>query len=233
MSTFSEIVDAVAQDTGRSGAKQLPSVIRAVNSTLMDFETNDSEYQRSEFAYTHDYERFGQQNAFEKCSIPLPADYQRIEAIITDLDQIVHRVKPGLTSILSKDKNRYYIANGMLHFAACFKKHIYISYFRVRRDFLYYPQPMRLIRTSLNPMHDCAYEYRHPSTDTWIPYDPTNEQMLQSFNRHTDWICDLYGKIVELGAASTLHNRSGNESIGARLYQEYQTKRTAIVAGRV
>lgn len=232
MSTFSEIVDAVAQDTGRAGVAKLPSVIRAVNNTLRDFSGNANELQRSEFSYAHPTARFTPPTAFEKIKIKLPPNYERFEAIVTDLNQIVHEVKPGMESLISAGKNRYYIADGHVHISACFKQNINFSYFTVRRGFRYFPTPLRLIRTSQSYNHEVAYEYRMPQTPNWLPYNPTDDAMVESYARHVDWITDAYAEIVELGSASTLHNRAGNESIGARLFQQYNNQRATVIAGR-
>lgn len=233
MATFSEIVDNVAQDTGEVSPAKLPSVIRVVNNILRDFIGNSDEHQRAELLFEHPTARFNPPNAYEKVSIPLPSDYQKIEVIMTDLDQIVHKVKPGIESAMAKGKNRYYIADGQLHMSACFRHSVSISYFKVRRSFRYFPLPLRLIRTSEGFTHDSSYEYRYPATQDWVGYTPRNPDMEASYNRHVDWVCDLYGHVVELGAASSLHNRKGNAEVGRNLYNQYENQRRGIIAGRI
>lgn len=216
--TFSEIVDAVAVQTGYIG--QLRLVISFANNAI-----NQLRPIRHFSSLREDYIN----NGHAKLTVPMPQNYaSMLSAQDLEGKKIYTHRRPGLGTLVNPTSHWFYESGDALVFNG-YSRGITIAYYVTSKHFVYYAPEYRLLR-STETEGEHLYDYRAPQTNDWLPLDYANPQYSELIKRHTNWIITQHADVVLTGALSGAYNAKGQLDNGARMFQLFASERTKIQA---
>lgn len=213
--TFSEIVDALAESVV-GGSQSLTDVIIYVQNAITD--ANIDNYANSWFV--------------QELSVPiqqlvggnrwmLPGDF--MHCLEVNYDYINIPIPEKRLGVVQPNSNRFwYQAGRYLAFAGNPHQVVNIAYQQHIPTYPYYPPEKRLLRSSPDP--DMVFDWRPHQDADWITFNPSDDQHLASYRRHTNSFIEKWGSIVLIGAKASSFNESGNLNEGGRLFTEFNRK---------
>lgn len=222
MPTFSEIVDQVAIQSGYQS--NLGLVAGFVNNAMHGLTPLKHHSQLREVTYYPEKShKFKTSHSF-----PIPEDLATIRAVRVDGRVFVSEKKPGLGQVLIEDHYFYYLIEDQLAVRGPISDRLELAYYKVLRNFLYYPREKRLLREATSEGQH-RFEYRVPQTDEWIPYNRSAPDQRASYDRHMNWILDHHHSAVTNGALSSALNARGDIEAGGRLFQAFNQEKRLIM----
>ena len=230
MRTFSEIIDIAIATTKLPNYLQY--AISAANSIIQDLNTNhDSAFDLSEvrinvpIEYSQGYHGGGvyglrARPAEQKILWETPSDFRSIQAIELDNTVFATNRKPGL---VQRDSSYYWYQSGETICIFGVKHHADIAYYRMHKQFIYFPPDKRLLQSS----DQYGYQIRSHPTDQWRVYQGTADEKTV-YDRSVNWVVRDYGHDILDGLLSRLFNVSGNLDRGGRMHNTYVSAKDKI-----
>lgn len=210
MSTFSEIVDEVAQTAGLK--TNLPQAANYVNRAM---KLLTPIFHHSDLVeWQVPISRSDNKHIFE-----LPLNHRTTRTVQLDNTFYAKRKPPGLVQAIKSDGKYFYYESGTkLVISGRVHRLINIAYYRVTPKLKYYPVEYRLLRSSLHEL-DGEYQYRAPETNDWYQVNTLADHHAKALERHTNWLTRGYSEVLTNGALSHAYNSKGETERGTRLFQ--------------
>lgn len=214
--TFSEIVDIVTVQSGYQSNISL--VVTAVNRAIKLCMPYKHFSQLKEIRYQIENKRGFNKN-LSHC-LPLPQDLRIPLSVRADNHRFIVKKNPGIGQVYQPNPIYYYLAGSDINIRCYIKSHVDMAYYAVVKDFLYYPPEKRLVK-STDIDAEFLFEYRHPQSDDWLPFNSLDPNQEKSYNRHINWLTKDYSEVLVTGALSSVLNAKGSIEAGGRLYQQF------------